>query len=178
MTMQKDATVLIASTVQMENTENKISLIKEILTQRLQSHREYISRQWQYYAAFLLLNGLVVNAIKELGTATPVLVIALGIATVATSGVFFHLVNWANMRIFRNAVKINELAGQALIEIPKANEGITPWLLFSIMTFTLCWLVWLFQVGFLASLLGLLLFLFIVGNSILSTRKWLKSVSS
>jgi hypothetical protein len=158
----------------MAQSENNPSLTPEILKQRFDNHREYVSRQWQYYATFILLNGLLINAVKDLGAIDPLLVTALGLAFVTTSAVFFHLINWTKMRIHRNAVKINGLAGQSLIEIPKWHEGIAPWLLFSILIFTICWLIWLFRSGWVALLLGVFLFVFIVGNSFVSTVRWEK----
>jgi hypothetical protein len=158
----------------MEQSENNLPLPSEMLKQRFDNHREYVSRQWQYYATFILLNGLLINAVKDLGATDALLVTALGLAFVTTSAVFFHLINWTKMRIHRNAVRINELTRQSLIETPKWHEGIAPWLLFSILVFTICWLIWLSRSGWVALLLGVFLFVFIVGNSLLSTRRWEK----
>jgi hypothetical protein len=166
----------------MAQKENNVLTDSEILKQRLTSHREYISRQWQYYAAFILLNGLLINAVKDLASTSVLLVTALGLAFITTSAVFFHLINWTQMRIHRNAIRVNQLAAslqvkglaQDLIEIPRWHEGITPWLLFSILVFTACWLVWLYNNGLVALFLGVVLFLAIIGSSIWSTRKWIK----
>lgn len=160
----------------MRQRRNIGSVTLEVLKQRLENHRGYIARQWHYYAAFILLNGLLINAVKDLAPINALLLIALGLAFVTTSAVFFHLINWTQMRIHRNAIRINELTDQNLIEIPNPYEGVTPWLLFSILVFTVCWLIWLFLNGLVASLLGILLFTFIVGNSLWSTRKWLRKV--
>lgn len=160
----------------MGQSENNLSLTSEILKHRSDNHREYVSRQWQYYATFILLNGLLINAVKDLGAINALLVTALGLAFVTTSAVFFHLINWTKMRIHRNAIRINELTEQSLIEIPKWHEGIAPWLLFSILIFTICWLIWLFRSGWVALLLGVFLFIFIVGNSLFSTRRWEKRI--
>jgi hypothetical protein len=157
-----------------DQNESDLSLTSEVLKQRSDNHREYVSRQWQYYATFILLNGLLINAVKDLGAINALLVTALGLAFVTTSAVFFHLINWTKMRIHRNAVRINELTGQSLIEIPEWHEGIAPWLLFSILVFTICWLIWLFRSGWAALSLGVFLFVFIVVNSLLSTRRWEK----
>lgn len=156
----------------MENNENDKAFDLEILKQRLENHREYISRQWQYYAAFILLNGLLINGVRDLSKTDTLTVRALGIAFVMTSAVFFHLISWTKMRIHRNASRINELAKENIIEVPKARESITLWLLVSIVAFTLCWLIWLFSIDLTVSLVSCLLFIVIAGNSLLSTRTW------
>lgn len=159
----------------MESNENDRAFALEILKQRLENHREYISRQWQYYAAFILLNGLLINAVKDLSKTDTLMVRALGIAFVITSAVFFHLISWTKFRIHRNAARINELAKQDLIEVPKAHESITLWLLVSIISFTLCWLIWLFSIDLTVSIVSCLLFVLIAGNSLRSTIDWGKN---
>jgi hypothetical protein len=158
----------------MSEFERDTTLRKEMLTHRLKNHREYVTRQWQYFASFILLNGLLINAIKDLGAANPLLVTVLGLAFITASAVFFHLINWTDMRIHRNAKCVNQLAGQDLIELPGPTEGITTWLLFSIVIFALCWVIWLYQIGPLSTLLGIILFAIICGNSLMVTRRWLK----
>lgn len=148
------------------------------LQERIQMHRDYISRQWQYFATDIVLNSLLINAVKDLSTARPLLLAMLGIASIVTSGVFFHLINWTNMRINRNAGKINELAEENLVELPSAFEGITPVLLVSTTFFAACWLFWLLPVSLLASLTGGVFFLLIAIYSFTSTRRWLKHASA
>jgi hypothetical protein len=153
------------------SNESNSALALEILKQRFENHRQYVSRQWQYFAAFILLNGLLVSAVKDLDKLNASAVKALGLAFVTTSAVFFHLILWTNLRIHRNAARITELAAQDLIEIPKGHEGITPWLLVSVFAFTVCWLVWLFAISWTVSLVGSLLFILIVGMSVRASRK-------
>jgi len=159
----------------MPNSENDRAVELEILKQRLESHREYVSRQWQYYATFILLNGLIINAIKDLSTTASLTVRVLAMAFLISSGVFFSLVRWTNMRIERNAARTNELARklkqQNLIEIPGAFNGITPLVLVSIVAFTVCWLIWLFGVSPKFGLAGAISFILIVANSLRSARK-------
>jgi hypothetical protein len=159
----------------MPNSENDHAVELEILKQRLENHREYVSRQWQYYATFILLNGLIINAVKDLSITASLAVRVLAMAFVISSGVFFYLVRWTNMRIQRNAAKTNELAQklatQNLIEIPRTSEGITPWMLVSIVAFTVCWLIWLFSFSTKIGVLSVFLFVVIVVNSLLSTKR-------
>jgi len=158
----------------MPDKENNHSVELEILKHRLENHRQYVSRQWQYYATFVLLNGLALNAVKEQYAASSV-ARTLAIAFAITSAVFFYLVRWTDMRIQRNAVKINELArklaSQDLIELPGKFEGITIWVLVSIVAFTVCWLIWLLSVSRKIGLVSAFLFILIVANSLLSTPK-------
>jgi hypothetical protein len=143
-----------------------------ILKERLENHRGYVSRQWQYFATFILLNGLLVNAFKELGNSNQSLLLGLCIASILTSAVFFHLINWTYMRIYRNARKITETAGESIVEMPNFWEGITPWLLLSIIAFSGGWIAWLYQVDFSTFVIGTVAFLMLIAFSIVSRIIW------
>jgi hypothetical protein len=144
----------------------------EMLKERLENHRGYVSRQWQYFATFILLNGLLVNAFKELGASNQSLLLGLCIASILTSAVFFHLINWTYMRIYRNAGKIAEIAGEPIVEMPNFWEGITPWLLLSIIAFSGGWIAWLYQVDFPTFVVGTASFLILIAFSIISRIVW------
>ncbi len=159
-------------------TKTTTDLELEILKQRLENHRDYVSRQWQYFATFILLNGLLVNAFKELGPNNQNLLTGLCIASILTSAVFFHLINWTYARISRNAEKIAEVAGEPIVEMPRFFEGITPWLQFSILTFSTGWIMWLYQVNFVMFIIGVALFFLLLGISIASRITWERKPAS
>lgn len=156
----------------MKNQEETLSLAREVLKQRFENHREYVARQWQYFAVYVLLSGLLINAVGVLQSVRPLLMAAIVLPLIINSAVFFHLIRWTRMHIHRNAERINESAGETIIELPPGRGGIAYWLLFSIMAFTSSWLIWLYQIWPGASLLGLLLFVLMVGWSFVSLRRW------
>ena len=144
----------------------------EILKQRLENHRGYVSRQWQYFGTFILLNGLLVNAFKELGTSNQSPLLGLCVASILTSAVFFHLIDWTHMRIYRNAKRIAEIAGEPIVEMPNFFGGITPWLLLSVLAFSGGWITWLYQVDFSTFMICITLFLILIAFSLISRIVW------
>jgi len=144
----------------------------EILRQRLENHRSYVARQWQYFAVYLLLNGLSLRAAVADGPGDPLLAAVFSTAFIITSAVFFHLIRWTRMHIHRNAERANELAGQPLIELPPGREGIAHWFQLSVVAFGACWCVSLYQAWRAASFAGAALFVLLIGYSLISTRRW------
>lgn len=145
----------------------------EIFNQRMESHRAFVSRQWQYFAAYLLLNGFLLNAAKDLIEAESALLFALTLASIITSGVFFHLIGWTRMKIFRNAWKIEVIAGREVIELPGRMEGITPWLQIAVVSFTACWIYWSWQLGVVQFLVAVIAFAVPVVFSSVICHRWL-----
>jgi uncharacterized membrane protein len=145
----------------------------EILRQRLENHRSYVARQWQYFAVYLLLNGVSLKAAGGDGPGHPTVAAAFSMAFIITSAVFFHLIRWTRMHIHRNAERVNELAGHPLIELPPpSSEGIAHWFQLSVVAFAACWWVSLYLAWRAASFAGAALFALLIGYSLISTRRW------
>ena len=128
------------------------------LSLRMDRHQIYVGRQWQYFAAFLVLQGFLLNAAKDLLNTDASIFSALAIASIITTVVFHHMILWTKIRIHRNVRVINELAGQEFIELPSSSkaQGITFWLSLSMLSFTLCWLILLYSVsGWLHAIAGI-----------------------
>jgi hypothetical protein len=145
----------------------------EILRQRLENHRSYVARQWQYFAVYLLLNALSLPASGGDGPRDATRAAVFALAFLITSAVFFHLIRWTRMHIHRNAERANEAAGQTLIELPPpGRDGIAHWFQLAVVAFAVCWWVSLYQAWRAASLPGAALFALLVGYSFTSTRRW------
>jgi|CXWL01.1.fsa_nt_gi hypothetical protein len=100
----------------------------ELLGILLEQHRHYINRNWQYFAAILLIDSVVFNSYGDLKD-SPRLVATVSLSATAFVGIFYHLINWTDMRIDRNALRVNKLAEAVLVESPQgAFEGLIPWM--------------------------------------------------
>lgn len=101
---------------------------QELIGFLLEHHRFYINRNWQYFGAILLIDSLVLNAYGELNSNSP-LVVAISSTSVLLVAIFYHLINWTDMRIDRNAYRLNALDFGELIESPKGRlEGLILWM--------------------------------------------------
>lgn len=146
---------------------------EQFISERITNHREYISRQWQYFAAFILLNGILLNAIKELSKEEDrVFLLVVSVASVITAGVFLHLVNWTRMRIYRNAHYLHSVVGRRIIEVPTKFEGIAPALLVSITAFTAAWIVRIYQMTPTVARITAAAYIAIAVYSFASTLRW------
>lgn len=100
----------------------------ELIGALLEHHRFYINRNWQYFGAILLIDSLVLNAYGDL-QGDPNLVFAISTTSVVLVSIFYHLINWTDMRIDRNAARLNALEFGQLIESPRGLfEGLIPWM--------------------------------------------------
>lgn len=100
----------------------------EVLGALLEQHRFYINRNWQYFGAILLIESLVLNAYADLRT-VPGLLETVSLVSVGLIGIFYHLINWTDMRIDRNAERLNQFARGELIEPRRGTlEGLIPWM--------------------------------------------------
>jgi hypothetical protein len=120
-----------------------------------QYHRDLVSRQWQYFATFLVVQGLLLNtkqAFENFKGTDPAL---LSISAILMGGVFLRWIGRIRRRTRLVAIWVNELAGEPLLEVYKKGaigvKGITLWLYATILVFTLPWFGFLryeSQVGF------------------------------
>jgi hypothetical protein len=107
-------------------SEVKVDL--EFARALMEHHRFYITRNWQYFGAILLIDSLVFNAYADLRSDDD-LVTTISLTSVALIGIFYHLINWTDMRIDRNAERINSFVGGELVEQRRdLLEGLIPWM--------------------------------------------------
>lgn len=139
-------------------------------SQRMENHRAYVNRQWQYFAAYLIFNGFILNVVKELYDKSQELSSLLVLSSIIISGVSFHLIHWTKMRIYRNAVHINNLSQRVIFELPRKTRGISFMLELAVLSLAGCWLYWTYTSGWIYTLIGSFFFLVIMIHSILSTK--------
>ena len=101
---------------------------RELIGVLLEHHRFYINRNWQYFGAILLIDSLALNAYGELQGDSD-LAAAISLTSVLLVSIFYHLINWTDMRIDRNAKRLNALGFGELVESPRGRlEGLIPWM--------------------------------------------------
>lgn len=144
--------------------------MEDITKIRIERHQAYVKRQWEYFLAFLLLQGLLLNAVKDLINIHTGLFIMIATSSILTVIVFNHLVFWVKIRIHRNAKMINRDLKEEFIELPKIFEfqGITLWLSISMLSYMGCWLVAIYEV--IGKEYTIILFIIIVLLLVLSFR--------
>jgi hypothetical protein len=100
----------------------------ELLGILLEQHRFYINRNWQYFGAILLIDSLVLNAYRDLRNADS-LVATISSTSVVLVAIFYHLINWTDMRVDRNAERIKLLPYGEIIERRQGLlEGLILWM--------------------------------------------------
>lgn len=102
----------------------------------LEHHRFYSNRSWQYFGAVLLINSLILNVLKDLKDESYLIAI-LSFISIALIAVFYHLLNWTDMRIDMNMQRVNEMLEK---KVPVPNtflENSINWSKFAIIVLTL-----------------------------------------
>ena len=89
----------------------------------LEHHRFYSNRHWQYFGAILLINSLLFTVIKDL--AEYIMVISYPSVLIIT--IFYHLINWTDMRIESNMKRINNLLDKPIYEPDTLLENTINW---------------------------------------------------
>ncbi len=102
----------------------------------LEHHRFYVNRNWQFFAALLVVDSVVLNAFDGLAR-TALLGAGVSLSSLALIGVFYHLINWTDMRIDHNVARINRIQGFELVPPPIHRlEGLVQWM--KVGLFVLC----------------------------------------
>jgi hypothetical protein len=115
---------------------NDANLSYELLPVLLEHHRFYINRNWQFFAALLVVDSVVLNAFDGL-VRTPLLGAGVSLSSLALIGVFYHLINWTDLRIDLNVARINRIQSFELVPPPRHFlEGLIYWMKFGL--FVLC----------------------------------------
>jgi FtsH-binding integral membrane protein len=116
--------------------------------QRFEYHHHLEARQWQYFAAFLLLNSVLLNAFKDIQAAEPRFRIALPVSVIVAVAVFMRLIGRTRRRMRANDVALNKLAGERILDPGEPRTinvaGITFWLYVAMLAITSPWLILLY----------------------------------
>lgn len=102
----------------------------------LEHHRFYSNRTWQYFGAILLINSLLFSAIKDLKD-LPELITIASFMSITIIGVFYHLINWTDMRIDNNMERVNKLLENPIPEHRTTLENTINWSKFGIFVITI-----------------------------------------
>ncbi|MBC7818663.1 MAG: hypothetical protein IAG10_17375 [Planctomycetaceae bacterium] len=84
--------------------------------QRFEYHHHLETRRWQCFAAFLLLNSVLLNAFKDIQAADPMFRIALPVSVIVATAVFMRLIGRTRLRMRENAVALNKLAEERILD--------------------------------------------------------------
>lgn len=94
---------------------------------RLEHHRFYVTRNWQYFGALLLINSVTLNAYDDIKGST-LLADAIGVSSLVLFAVLYHLINWTNMRIDMNMPHVNKLLSRPTPLPSRWYEGLIAWM--------------------------------------------------
>jgi uncharacterized membrane protein len=116
----------------MSKDENKGSEVEVFL----EHHRFYSNRTWQYFGAILFINSFLLSSIKDLKD-LPVLITLISYVSVIIIGVFYHLINWTDMRIDDNMKRVTKLLEKKFPEHKTLFENSMNWSKFGIFVITI-----------------------------------------
>ncbi|MGH8476263.1 MAG: hypothetical protein ACRER2_10935 [Methylococcales bacterium] len=121
---------------------------ENLFEQRFEYHHQLEARRWQYFAASLLLNSILLSALKDIQAADPMFRIALPVSMIVAIAVFMRLIGRTRLRMRENAIALNAVAGQQVLE-PGAPgtiniAGITVWLYVAMLAIISPWLILLY----------------------------------
>ena len=140
---------------------------KEILIKRFDYHFNLNSRHWQYFAAFILLNGFLLNAWEKAFKYSTLFASLYCSVSIWSAIVFLRLISRTRKRIQINTHEINMIVGKKFFGVPEKSEfhfsGITIWLYSAIIAMSSVWLYLLFGINpflFAIMLLAFLINLF------------------
>lgn len=84
------------------------SPIDEIHNLMIEKHLDYqlslVNRRWQYFATYLLVNGLLFNVWKDIGTSERVLATLLSAGSIVIAMMFLQLISLADKRIEKSQI--------------------------------------------------------------------------
>lgn len=136
---------------------------KELLTKRFDYHFNLDSRRWQYFAAFLILNGLLMNAWDKALQYSTTFAATYCSASIWAAIVFLRLISRIRHRIQANTHAINMIVKERIFGVPEQSglhlSGITIWLYSTIVAMSVVWLYFLYTLNLYLFLLLLCAFL-------------------
>jgi hypothetical protein len=151
---------------------NKSQLVSSLL----EHHRFYINRNWQFFAGILLVNSILLGSIDSL-LKEPVQLVVVSFSSVLVIGTMYHLINWTNMQIDTNMVKVNNLIGEYKIEFPVSFfEGLINWMKFAIIILTLPYYFLVYSISIYIVVALVVSFLLLIFISEITTRRFLKRI--
>lgn len=154
--------------------KEKDSLNEELIAALLEHHRFYVNRNWNFFGGILLVNSIIFNSIDKI-LADYTLLSGLAISAILVIGVFYHLINWTDLRIEMNMEKVNELMKKYKTPFPKSVfEGMINWMKFAIFILTIPYFFFLNRVNLILLICGIVIFLIMLLISEVVTRKFKK----
>lgn len=143
-----------------EDNKDKLSILME-------HHRFYSNRTWQYFGAILTINSLIFNSLNGLKQESN-LISVISFMSVFIIGIFYHLINWTDMRIENNMKRINELLESPIPEPKTFLENSTNWSKAGILILTLpySYITYLYYhcIAVLICLIGVFLIIIIISE--------------
>jgi len=89
----------------MSTSETPNEKIRQLV---IEKHLDYqlalVNRRWQYFATYLLLNSLLFNVWKDIGTSERILVTLLSAGSIIIAIIFLQLVSLASVRIEKSQI--------------------------------------------------------------------------
>jgi uncharacterized membrane protein YesL len=147
---------------------------KELVATFLEHHRFYISRNWNYFGGILLVNSVIYNSFDKL-VSNPLLLSSVTISALIVIAVFYHLINWTNMRIDTNMEKVNDLLEKYKTDFPESVlHGLINWMKLAITILTLPYFILAYQSSLIAFIMGIIIFVGLIITSEMTTRSFRK----
>jgi uncharacterized membrane protein YciS (DUF1049 family) len=141
-----------------------MEIAKETIFQQCcEYHRHLVGRRWQYFTAFLLLNGLMLNAWAQSTSLSKLFRATFCIGNIFVGMVFLRLIARVRRRIRLNAQRTNDIAGMDFFEVGRVGnvawDGVTIWLYIAVTLVSAMWSIALLEISYYASISTAIIFL-------------------
>ena len=128
-------------------------------------YRELQSRRWQYYATLLVVDGLLLNAWKDLidESHSRHVLLSLCCGAIFIFIASFRLLSRVRRRINSVSIRLNELAGETILDTGNVGwlsvKGNTIWLYLSVFALSIPWFIALWRLSRSATLVMAVVYL-------------------
>ena len=154
---------MLAQEVSIINLTSKDEFIVEKI---IEYQMGLISRRWQYFATYLVINGILFN-VSELRSSGDILVILMSVTSLISAIIFLQLVSLAARRMEENQIILLDILGTSIFSLPVDGKfrfsSVTIMIYFAIIAISIGWFYLLYQANFIVGIILTVIFLLNLG---------------
>ncbi|VAW31708.1 hypothetical protein MNBD_CHLOROFLEXI01-5302 [hydrothermal vent metagenome] len=125
-----------------------------------------ISRRWQYFATYLVINGIFFN-VTELRSGRDILIILMPVTNLISAIIFLQLVSLAARRMEENQIILLDKLSTSIFSLPVDGKfrfsSVTIMIFFAIIAISIGWFYMLYRANFVVGIVLTIIFLLNLG---------------